>query len=154
MAKTHSRFFGGFVALLLVCGSVPALAGNLDSASEEALRKTLQLMGNPSERQADIDKDPNAKFADQQAKSLAGSPENAEEMYSIAAEIFQDLTMNSAGDASAMIMAMEEAKKSPKAFFAKLSPKTQARIAALAKKIEAKQKVGAGPEVAPNQKQK
>ena len=153
MAKTLSRIFCGLVTIILLCASALALAGNLDGASEEALRKTLQLLSDPTERQVEIDKDPKAKFAEQQAKSLAGSPDNIEEMYAIASEIFQDLTMKFDGDSSAMVKAMEDAKKSPKAFFEKLGLKTQARISALARKIEAKQKVG-GPEVAPNQKQK
>lgn len=122
--------------LLLFLGSAaPLQAQPLDPASQEALAATLGLLRDPVLRGPAIAGSPGAASIDTQIQSLAGSPQLAQQIYSLAAEIFNDLTRNSGGDVGKMNRALEEAKRDPAGFAALLSPATLRRLRELAVKI-------------------
>lgn len=104
----------------------------------DALQQTLELLSNPKSRSEAIKKDSNAAGVDNHVQAVAGSSENAEEMYRLAAEIFQEVVKKSGGDPQKMIEAMEKAKSDPAAFAASLSPAQRAKLTAIAKKAKPK----------------
>lgn len=124
------------VLFFLLLGSAPPLqAQPLDPASQEALAATLGLLPDPALRGPAIAGSPEAAGIDKQIQSLAGSPQLAQQIYELAAEIFNDLTRNSGGDVGKMSRALEEAKRDPAGFAARLSPATLRRLRELAVKI-------------------
>lgn len=125
-----------FLLLALLLGSVaPLHAQPLDPASQEALAATLGLLRAPALRGPALAGNPQAAGIDKQIQGLTGSPELAQQMYELAAEIFNDLTRNSGGDVGKMSRALEDAKRDPAAFAAMLSPATLQRLREIAVKI-------------------
>lgn len=120
---------------LLLGSAAPLHAQPLDPASQEALAATLGLLGDPALRGPAIAGSPEAAGIDKQIQSLAGSPQLAQQIYELAAEIFNDLTRNSGGDVGKMSRALEEAERDPAGFAARLSPATLRRLRELAVKI-------------------
>ena len=66
---------------------------------------------------------------------MAGSPQLAQEVYSLAADAFADLIRSSGGDVEKMSATLERARTDPAAFAAMLSPQTLDRLRALSIKI-------------------
>jgi hypothetical protein len=130
---------------LAVIGAVPpfgCLAGSsdgIDSASQDALAKTMELLVQPQVREKVIQGDSNAQYIDKQVKSIGGSEANTQEIYELAADIFQSLITNSNGDPLAAMTELQKAKADPKAFASKLSPAQQAKLKKLAEKINSQQ---------------
>ena len=124
------------VALAVVlAGPGPLRAQALDPASQEALSATLKMLTEPSLRSPEIAKNQQATAIDKQVQSMLGSEQLREEFYALAAQIFQELTSNSGGDASKMNEVLERAKADPAAFAAMLSPQTLQRLRELSIKI-------------------
>ncbi|HUG36331.1 MAG TPA: hypothetical protein VML54_05240 [Candidatus Limnocylindrales bacterium] len=126
------RVLGVALAVTLATGA-SAVAQSLDPASMEALRATLGLLHDPAQRGAT--NSPEAAAADRQAQALAGSPELTQELYGLAAEIFNDLTRSSGGDVGKMMDVLARGRSDPAGFAAFLSPTTLARLRELATKI-------------------
>lgn len=124
------------LVLALLLGSAMALdAQTLDPASQEALAATLRLLRDPALRGPAISGSPQAAGIDSQLQSLTGSPQLTQEVYELAAEIFNDLARNSGGDAGRMSQALEDARRDPAAFAAMLSPATLQKLREIAVKI-------------------
>jgi hypothetical protein len=127
--------FAVLLALALTLEATGVHAQSLDSASAAALLSTLRILQDPAARGSAIAGDPNAAAVDRQVQALAASPELQQEFYSVAAEVFDDLTRNSGGDVGKMTETLQRAKIDPAAFAALLSPSTLDRIRALAVKL-------------------
>lgn len=124
------------LVLALLLGSAMALdAQTLDPAREEALAATLRLLRDPALRGPAISGSPQAAGIDSQLQSLTGSPQLTQEVYELAAEIFNDLARNSGGDVGRMGQALEDARRDPAAFAAMLSPATLQKLREIAVKI-------------------
>lgn len=113
----------------------PLRAQALDPASQEALAATLKMLTDPSLRGPEIARNQQATAIDRQIQSMAGSEQLRQELYALAAQIFQELTLGSGGDAGKMSEALERAKADPAAFAAMLSPATLQRLRELSIKI-------------------
>ena len=129
-------------ALSMTLGlAVPsAHAQNLDAASSEALAATLEMLTDPSQRAGAIAGNSDARAVDQKIRSLTGSDQLTEELYGLAAQIFEDLGRSQGGDVGKMLDALEQGQQDPAAFAAMLSPATLARLRELATKISDQRK--------------
>jgi len=131
------------VALLSI---VLGLAGRtvhaqpLDSASSEALAATLRMLTDPGQRAGTIGGNSDARAMDQKIRSLTGSDQLTEELYGLAAQIFEELGRSHGGDVEKMLGALEQAHRDPAAFAAMLSPATLARLRELASRISDQRK--------------
>ena len=123
------------VLAVVLAGPGPLRAQALDPASQEALSATLKMLIDPSLRSPEIAKNQQATTIDKQVQSMVGSEQLRQEFYALAAQIFQELTSNSDGDASKMNEVLERAKADPAAFAAMLSPQTLQRLRELSIKI-------------------
>jgi len=134
MALRKIALVGVTLAVLLAVPG-PLRAQALDPASQEALSATLKMLMDPALRTPEIAKNQQATAIDKQVQSLMGGEQLQQEFYALAAQIFQELTSNSGGDASKMNEALERAKGDPAAFAALLSPATLQRLRELSIKI-------------------
>jgi hypothetical protein len=119
--------------LLLPAVSLPAQT--LDPAAAEALAATLRMLADPAERGQILATDPAAAAIDKQVQGMAGSSQLAQEVYSLAAEVFADLARSAGGDPRQLSAALERAKSDPAGFAAMLRPETLERLRALATRI-------------------
>jgi hypothetical protein len=122
------------VGALLTLGA-PAHGQRLDPASSEALAATLRMLQDPALRGAAIAKDPKAGAIDSQMRGLMGSEKLVAEFYDLAAQIFDELTRNSGGDAQKAMQALERGRTDPTGFAAMLSPRTLERLRELSSKV-------------------
>jgi hypothetical protein len=129
------RFVATLALITMLAAGHAAHAQSLDPASTAALLATLRMLQDPSARGAAIANDPNAAAVDRQVKALAASPELQQELYGVAAEVFNDLTRGSGGDVGRMTETIQRAQTDPAGFAALLSPATLDRIRALAVKL-------------------
>src|SRR5207245_11241511 len=117
-----------------------AHAHNRNAASSEALAATLRTLTDPSQRAGAIAGNADAQAIDQKIRGLTGSDQLTEELYGLAAQIFEDLGRSQGGDVGKMLDALEQGQQDPAAFAAMLSPATLARLRELATKISDQRK--------------
>ena len=135
MAGTGSGRLAILALLALLALGVPAHAQQLDAASAEALAATLRILQDPAQRGAAIAKDPKAAAIDSQMRGMMGGDKHMAEFYELAAQIFEDLTRGSGGDAQKMMQALERGRSDPAGLAAMLSPRTLDRLRELSSKI-------------------
>ena len=119
-------------AILLGSAALAGEPAPLDAASAEALSKTQEVLRDPGARAGQVDRGLESMVGNDTAKK--------EEVYDLAAEVFQDLVKRSGGDPLKMSEILEKAQKDPAAFGKTLSPAQLERIKQLARELE-----GAGP---------
>src|SRR5438094_610637 len=110
----------GVALLSALLAVVPVAAQSLDPASAEALAATLRVLQDPALRGAAIAGSPRAAAVDQQVQSIAGSPAMTQEIYTLAAQVMDELTRASGGDVNRMVDALERGKTDPGGFAAML----------------------------------
>ncbi|MBX3021432.1 MAG: hypothetical protein KF799_07105 [Bdellovibrionales bacterium] len=127
-------------ALILCLSLIPiAAAAELDEHQRKGLSDTKKMLVNPSERNEAIKNDKKAKEVDAKVDALAGSPENKEEIYGIAASVMEKITVEAQGDPEKMQRLLLEAQTNPKAFYDKyFTEADKARVRAVSGKIESK----------------
>ena len=125
----------GMALVVVLAGPGLLRAQALDPASQEALAATLKMLMDPALRGPEIAKNQQATAIDKQIQSMMGSEQLQQEFYALAAQIFQELTSNSGGDANKMNEALERGKADPAAFAGMLSPATLQRLKELSIKI-------------------
>ncbi len=130
------------LALGLVVATAVALAAaglldaqSLDSTSSAALDATLRLLQDPAQRNAAIERNPEAAAADKQLQSMLGSSELQQEFYTLAADIFAEVVQASGGDVGKISLALEAGRTDPAGFMARLSPRTLERLRAFSAKV-------------------
>jgi hypothetical protein len=129
------RLAAALTLALLLAPAPSVRAQALDPAASEALSTTLRVLLDPSLRAAAIAGHPQAAAADQQIRSLTGSDALTQELFALAADVFQELTQASGGDATKMAQTLDGARTDPGAFAAMLSPQTLERLRQLSIKI-------------------
>jgi hypothetical protein len=123
---------GALVLVGVLGGAIPASAQSLDAASREALGAVVQLLTDPAARAAAITGDAGAASADRQAQPLTGSTALTQELYAVAAAVFEELVQGSGGDVARISDALERGRTDPAGFAALLSPGTLERLRGLA----------------------
>ena len=120
---------------LVVLAAAGATAQPLDSISQDALNKTLQILLDPTARSGELGKNSQGAALDGQVRALAGSDALTQELYAVAGQVLTELAQSSGGDTQKMLRAVEGAKTDPAGFAAMLSPATQQRLRDLSVKI-------------------
>ena len=130
------RFRVALVAAVLGCVVIgPAAAQPLDSASQSALDKTLQILLDPQARSGELSKNSEGTAVDQQVRALTGSDALTQEVYQIAGEVLKELAQSTGGDPQKMLLAVDRARTDPAGFAAMLSPATLQRLRDLSVKM-------------------
>lgn len=120
-----------------ICVLTARAHAGLDAKTQDSLDQTRRLLTTPSERNAAIANDPEARDADAKAGAL-GSPAVKEKVYAIAADIAKTMVEK---DADGFAGSAGQLKASdPKALFESLTPEQKQAIERLAKEIEAARK--------------
>jgi len=100
---------------------------------EEALRKTQELLRDPSAREKIGKQTSEGREAMNQAESLGGSTENTEEIYDLAADIFADLVHQTNGDPDKIKELLKKAQKNPEDFAKHFSDSQKAKLKEISK---------------------
>lgn len=125
-------------ACLILVLTSPAFA-QLDKDQEQGLKDTKEFLKNSKERQDWINKNAPAKDVDNKVESLAGSKQNKDEIYGIAADVMDKLTRDAKGDPAAMQKILDEAQGNPEAFYNKyFDEASKQRVRGVANDIEKK----------------
>jgi hypothetical protein len=128
------------VSVLLLCFAPGLFAQQgLDSASQEALRATLEVMTSPSQRGEVIQSDAKALKANESVTSLMGSPENSEKLYRLASQIMESLAVKTGGDPDKMMQILDQAQRDPAAFAESFTEEQKASLRQLGSLVEKKQ---------------
>lgn len=128
-----------FILGLLLLTSAAAMGdGKLSAAEEKALADTQAVLKNRQAREKKLAQDPNARKANEILQKLAGSPERAEEMYGLAADLMGNLVKDTGGDPEKMEKILEKAQSDPQGFAETFTPEQQKKLEEIAKKIERK----------------
>jgi hypothetical protein len=123
------------IFISLIAMGLPAYGEDLDPASQEALKNTTQLLNSARERAEYINKNPNAKFVDNDVQALAGSQKNTDAIYGLSADILAEMAEKYKGDPQQMMQALEKAKQDPKGFAESFSEKNKANLKAVSNEI-------------------
>ena len=128
--------------LAMVSGLVLMLADSSAARADEgALVQAQKLLQDASQRMEVLQKDAEARAADQQVDAVVGAdPAKKEKLYQISSQALGDLEKQKGGDPEAMAKALEQVQKDPEGFFKTLSPENQAAIRAMARDLEARKK--------------
>jgi hypothetical protein len=117
-------------------GTSPLGAQPLDPGASEALAAALRTLLDPTLRSAALAGSPQGGALDQQIRSLTGGSDAlTQELFALAADVLQELTQVTGGDATTMAQTLERARSDPGAFAAMLSPRTQERLHQLSVRI-------------------
>ncbi len=123
------------VSVVLLGAAMPIHAQGTDPAAAAALAETLKALTDPTGRGLLHGTDAQAAEVGRQVNSIAGSPQLAHEVYSLAAEVFAELVHSTGGDVAKLYEALDRAKSDPRGFAATLSPQTLERLKELSDKI-------------------
>ena len=108
-----------------------------DPVAGAALAETLKALTDPSGKAAALGDGTGSSEIDQQVRALTGSPQLAQEVYNLAAQVLVELVQSAGGDMGKLFDTLERAKSDPAAFVATLSPQTRDRLKELSDKIAA-----------------
>lgn len=113
-------------ALLSLLMSLPSYAD--DAVNDQALRQTQTLLKDKKARESALNtKD--AKAADQNVKDLTGNnPVLTDEIYGLAAEVFEIIVKESGGDPDKMSELLSSYQKDPASFANKFSASQKAKL--------------------------
>jgi hypothetical protein len=123
---------------LLLSFMVPPLichADQLDPAIVKALSEAQKMLTDPSSRAAITSKDPAAAASVENLESVAGSKQNADQMFQFAAEILSRLVTLTAGDPNKLTALIEKLKTNPQALESMLTASQKAKLKVLASQI-------------------
>lgn len=122
--------------ILCSLSSLPiAYAQHLDSASQEALQKTQELLKDPAARRQAIKGDPKGQSADKMVDQISGGGTAKEDVYGLASDVFAELVKETGGDAKKMEDLLAQFARNPAAFTERWTPEQRARLKALAEKL-------------------
>jgi hypothetical protein len=126
---------GRLVLVFLFLAVFPLPAETLDPAAADALQKTQALLLDPQARKNIMLNDPKAASMDAQVKSLAGSDQNTQAIYALAASILGNLANSASGDPEKMMELIQKAQKDPAAFAKGLTKEQKDDLSSIASKI-------------------
>lgn len=133
-------FYFVFATVLMSIGATVSMTSearaDLDSASQEALQKTQELLRSKSQREAFIQSDANAQAADARVKSLMGG--QSERAYELSAQLTERLVQHTNGDAKQLEALIQSLAQNPESIRQFLTPAQINEIRSLASEIEKK----------------
>lgn len=103
-------------------------ASALDQASESALSQTQTLLNNQQQREQALKANPSASMAGEKVNQITTDSAAQNQIYSISAEIFNDLVREANGDSTKLMLLLEQAQKNPQQFYERLSATHKQRI--------------------------
>jgi hypothetical protein len=109
----------------------------LDKYNQEALKKTQDFLKNKSEREAFINKSPDAQPYAQKMNDLGMNESQKNKTFNISADVFAELVKENNGDAAAVQKMLLNAQQNPEAFYNSLSPENKKMIESLGSEMEA-----------------
>lgn len=118
---------------------LPFLASaELDSASQDALDKTVQTLKDPVQRQESFGKNANYKQGESAANMLVGGNDaQKQQLYEMAAEVLKNLAQKANGDPVRMQEIVSQAQKNPSQFMEQyFSEEQKKQVRDLASQIE------------------
>jgi len=104
-------------------------------ADEKALQNTQDMLRDQQGRAAEIQRSERARQVDQGVRNLAGSQQNTDDIYGLAADVFANITKEAGGDPEKMQKLLNEAQKNPAAFAEKWTPEQKAKLKDIGTKI-------------------
>lgn len=107
----------------------------LDQHSQEALKKTQELLNSSQQRQEAINSDPQAKKADDFVKNLTGNSNASSEIYELAAEVFASVVKDAQGDPAKMQEAISKFSRDPASFANQWTPEQKQKLKELSGKL-------------------
>lgn len=131
------NFFIGLVALF---GSSTCLAVGLDSAQQDAMDKTTQMMISPSQFTEAAKENSDAQKAAVQLNAITADPAQQQKIRELSAGIFNDVAKSNECKDEKIMEALQKAQANPGDFLKSLTPEQQAKLRDLASEIEAKKK--------------
>lgn len=126
------QYLVSLIALFLLLFPISASAEGLEPAAIEALMETQKVLTDPVKRADALQADPKAQQANRAAEALAGSPENTQRMYELAADLMATLVKQTNGDTDTMEKMMERAKSHPEEFANTFSESQRAQLREIA----------------------
>lgn len=127
--------FALWVLVLLISGG-SSWAQEASKDVRKAIQMTQEMLKDPAERKKAIGTSPQGHAADQKVHELAGSKENEQAIYDLAASVFGTMMEQTDGDEEKMQKLLEEGMKNPEAFAKKWSPEELQKLHDLGKKIQ------------------
>jgi hypothetical protein len=109
----------------------------LDKYNQEALKKTQDFLKNKSEREAFINKSPDAQPYAQKMNDMGMNESQKNKTFNISADVFAELVKENNGDAAAVQKMLLNAQQNPEAFYNSLSPENKKMIESLGSEMEA-----------------
>lgn len=136
------KFFLMLSLLLSVLGASDTRAQNVrdDEANRKALEDTQKLLRDRIQREQAIQGSEPAQKANQEAQTLGGSAQNADQIYSLSAEIFANIVKQSNGDAAKMQQMINDAALHPEKLDLFMTPEIRQQLKGLANEIERQRK--------------
>lgn len=118
----------------------PAFAGDKPDAAqvEEALRLTQEMLKDPAKRNIQINQSAQGKAAGQKVKDVAGSSENEQAIYELAADVFGSMSEETGGDPEKMQQLLNDGLKDPESFAKRFSPEELQKLHEIAAKTPSK----------------
>jgi hypothetical protein len=112
----------------------------LDPYSKDALTKTQDLLNSQVKRQEFIDKDQKAKAADDFVKqNVSSNPQINNEIYGLAADVFEKIAKDANGDATKMKEALDNYLRNPAAFAEKWTSEQKSKLNSISNKVPPQQ---------------
>ena len=134
------------LALLCLVMSHFAAHGDLDQYQKQGMGDTQRMLRTPTEREAAIKGNKIATDVDQKVGSLAGSKENKEQIYDLAAQVLEKIAAEAKGDPEKMQRLLLESQSNPKGFYDKyFSEEQKNKVRSIANDIEKKGKATSVP---------
>jgi hypothetical protein len=130
-------FYFFALALALAC-SLPALAGDLGSDADKALKETQDMLMDPSLRREATRGNADAAKVEAQVQGLGLGAEGQKEVFGISADILGSMVQETGGDPALMQQRMNEALANPESFFNGLSADQQKRIREVSGELDPK----------------
>jgi len=135
-----------FFFCLFTAAPITTFAENqFDSHSREGVHKTQDFLRSREQRETYLKTDPKARDVDTKVEALAGTPENKDEMFDLAAEVLEKIANEAKGDPEKMKILLLEAQQDPQKFYqSHFSEGQKKRVQGLAKDIE-RRKIASPP---------
>ena len=127
-----------FLAFYFVLPSVVmqrSFADDLDEFSNQALVETQHILVDQNSRQNAIAQSAAAHQADSQVRSIAGTPQNAQEMYKISSDVFGEIVKKSQGNPAQVEETVDDLKSNPQNLYQNISESSRLKIKELSEKI-------------------
>jgi hypothetical protein len=128
----------GFFALFFAPTSIVvhcSFADELDEFSNQALLETQHILVDQKSRQNAIAQSAASHQADSQVRSIAGNPQNVQQMYQISSDVFGDIVKKSQGNPAQVEETVDDLKSNPQNLYQNISENSRLKIKELSEKI-------------------